>query len=324
VTPPIPSAARAVLAEATLCYLAARTPTLPGPHLTPVVFAVDGGRLWLTTSRSSVKARAWRQDPTVAGLVGSADRFVVLRGRARIFDALDPFTWPAATLAGPRLVRAAARFAAKNARFFAGYAVDARRVPLEWTPPGRVFVEIRMTAGRVIVGDEIAEGWGRWEAGASFRSRFDPPQRGRGVDLRVPKAVRRAVGDGGAGVVALEPSTGALAVLPVCWRRVGGEGMYEATLPRSVLELAGASDAGRIVRASLTVDDVPGWRASEMTGMLLQGPAEAFAIPETLRGRREIERRLELGAGTRAALVRLRPVQAVWWQGWSSATVSVR
>jgi hypothetical protein len=317
----ITPAARAVLAGGTLCHVAVPAPWLPGPHLTPVVFCLDGGRLWLTTSRSSVKARAWREDPTVAGLVASGDRVVVFRGRVQTFDALDPFTWPAATLAGPRLARAAARFTAKNARFFAGYAVDSRRVPLAWTPPGRVFVEIRMTAARVLVGGEITEGWGQWEMGASFRRRFDRPPRARGIDVKVPGTVRRAVGSAGDGALALQPDGGGLSVLPASWRRVASEGVYEATLPRSVLALAGISGEGRVPRASLTLNDVPGWRASRMTGMLLQGRAEIFAPSEALRGSREVRRRLTPGAGKDAALVRVRPVRAVWWQGWTSATV---
>ena len=317
-TPPLPRISRAILAQGSMCYLAARTPVLPGPHLTPVVFALEGRSLWVTTSRSSVKVRAWRGDPLVAGLIAVGDQAMVFRGSVRIFDALDPFTWPAATLAAPRLLRAAARYAAKNARFFAGYAVDARRIPPEWTPPGRVFVEVDMTAGRLIADDEIIEGWGEWEVGASFRPRSDPPRRGRGIDLRVPKAIRRAVGQAGQGALALDTKAGGLTVLPAPWRRAAGEGVYEITVARAVLELAGTSDRGRISRASLTVDDAHGWRASEMMGMLLQGPAEAFALPETIRGRKEVQMRL--GQRTGAALVRLHPVQAVWWQGWDSAT----
>ena len=47
------------------CAVAAMTPR--GPHCTPLVFAFSGGRLWLTTSRRSVKARAWRTDPVDGG-----------------------------------------------------------------------------------------------------------------------------------------------------------------------------------------------------------------------------------------------------------------
>jgi nitroimidazol reductase NimA-like FMN-containing flavoprotein (pyridoxamine 5'-phosphate oxidase superfamily) len=63
----LPSTAQEVLNEAVLVHLAVATPA--GQHLTPVVFVLDGGRLWVTTSRTSVKAWAWRRDPSVAGMV---------------------------------------------------------------------------------------------------------------------------------------------------------------------------------------------------------------------------------------------------------------
>ena len=52
----IPVTARRTLEEGVLCYLGVRTPD--GPHVTPVVYALDGSRLWVTTARTSVKARA--------------------------------------------------------------------------------------------------------------------------------------------------------------------------------------------------------------------------------------------------------------------------
>ena len=63
------TAVQEVLDRGQFCAVAAMTPR--GPHCTPLVFANSGARLWLTTSRRSVKARAWRTDPSVAGLVRS-------------------------------------------------------------------------------------------------------------------------------------------------------------------------------------------------------------------------------------------------------------
>src|SRR4029079_4595970 len=57
VTGGLPAEAEEVLDRGVLCYLAVR-PRF-GPHLTPVVYVEDGGRLWVTTARSSAKARAW-------------------------------------------------------------------------------------------------------------------------------------------------------------------------------------------------------------------------------------------------------------------------
>jgi Pyridoxamine 5'-phosphate oxidase len=301
----LPPSAREILEQGTLCYLAVRTHE--GPHLTPVVFVLDGGRIWLTTSRTSVKARGLRQDPDVAGMVRLGSSVVTFRGRARTYDALDPLSWPSAAVAGPRLVRAATRFSLKNARFFAGYAVDARRVPLAWTPPGRIFVGIGVVAGAVL---DLAEGsvperWGDWSEGPRGRSRRrrPPSPTARAIDLGVPRSVRSVVGDRGDGALAVG---GLAAVLPVTWRRIAREGAYHGVLPRSFLELAGSRPRPRTspMRAALAVDRLAAWRAANMAGMLLQGEADISALEDD----RE--------------LVRLRPRRVVWWQGWSSGTVS--
>ena len=50
---PLPDAATRLLRRGVLCYLASSHPA--GPHLTPVVYALHGSGLWVTTSRASVK-----------------------------------------------------------------------------------------------------------------------------------------------------------------------------------------------------------------------------------------------------------------------------
>jgi hypothetical protein len=318
----LPAAARRALQDGALSYVAVRTPH--GPHLTPVVFVLDAGHLWVTTARTSVKARTWRDDPEIAGLVRTDDVTVAFRGMVRTYDALDPLSWPAAAVAGPRLVRAATRFSLKNARFFAGYAVDARRVPLAWTPPGRVFARIELAAGRVLEdADQLArEGWGWWraspvEARASYRAL--PPA--GGVALRIPREIRRVVGSNGEGVMAFATSAG-ITALAVRWRRVAREDSFEAVVPLSSLALAGTPARPF---AALTIDHASTWRASEMTGVLLQGPSEVFVPGTTRSGRAALHRRIETVWGpdvpARPALVRLRPLRAVWWEGWSSGTV---
>jgi hypothetical protein len=320
----IPRAARDVLERGALVYLA--VPTSSGPHLTPVVYVLDGGRLWVTTSRGSVKARAWRREGTVAGLVRAGDACVTLRGRVRIHDALDPLSWPASVAAGPRLVRAATRFGLKNARFFAGYAVDAGRVPLAWMPPSRILAAIELAAGWVLDarGGEIEDGWGEWPGGARYRRSFAGLVKGRGIDLRVPQDIRRAVGASGAGAVAVDGRTG-LTVMPAAWRRVSGEGSYDALVRTPLLDLAAA---GPEARAALTVDRVSTWRASAMAGMMLQGTGQLFSMAHTDRGRRSLMTRMEAlsdeGETNGRALIRLRPDRVVWWRGWTAGSASRR
>jgi hypothetical protein len=316
----IPNEARAILADGDFCYVAAAAPS--GPHLTPVVFAYDGGRLWLTTSRGSLKARVWRSDPRVAGLVRAGDRAVTFRGRVRTYDALDPFTWPLAVIGSGRLLRAATRFTLKNARFFFGYAVDATEVPLMWAPPGRIFDGIELRAGRVLdltTGQE-AGGWGSWElgsrgrahaaAGTSPRTNLPTARRAsaaaspaRALERGVPASVLGALGTSGDGVLAVrpEPGSGPLTVLPVRWTRAGGA--FEVRLPAALLALASAGPAPVV---GLTVDQASTWRARQMRGMLLRGPARVARA-----GRRRED----------DAVLVLRPERAVWWEGWTSGTV---
>ena len=47
------TAVQGVLEEGQFCAVAASTPN--GPHCTPLVFAYSGARIWLTTSRRSVR-----------------------------------------------------------------------------------------------------------------------------------------------------------------------------------------------------------------------------------------------------------------------------
>ena len=327
----IPVTARRTLEEGVLCYLGVRTPD--GPHLTPVVYALDGSRLWVTTARTSVKARAVRAGNEVAGLVRSGDVVVCFRGRAKLYDALDPFTWPSITFSAPRLMRAATRFSLKNARFFAGYAVDAPRVPLAWSPPGRVFVGIEPKAGAVLRedGSTPPSWWDDWTSPLPrYRSSYTPAKATRAIDLRVPQAVRAAIGSSGRAAVGFDSARIGLSVLPAAWVRMAREGAYVALVPVALLERAAPAPGSPI---ALTVDRASAWRAADMAGMLLRGPADLFAPRATNRGKRElsglIERTLEmLGRDPRRAqefaLLRLRPSRVVWWQGWTSGTVAAR
>jgi pyridoxamine 5'-phosphate oxidase-like protein len=311
--------AREVLDSAVLCYLAVRTSR--GPHLTPVVFVFDGERVWLTTSRSSLKARVWRRDPHVAGLVDGGDQVVIFRGSVRVYDALDPLSWPAAVVAGPRLLRAAARFTAKNARFFAGYAVDAPRVPLAWSPPGRVFASIDMDGGWVLDQrtGKPGEEWGRWPADTDYATSYARPPSRSSLDAEVPQHVRRAAEGSTFGALALQGPL--LTVLPVRPPQQWKGPARDAVLPRSFGDLAFVDDQ---FPAALTVGYASTWRAAEMTGMLYQGRGSLYAMSSVNRGREALRRRIrgveEKADVNNLALAVVEPSRVVWWDGWSAGT----
>lgn len=318
-SPRVPAAAAEVLERGAFCAIAASTAR--GPHVTPLVFAWSSGRVWLTTSRGSVKARAWRREPRTAGLVREGDRAVAFVGSVRLHDVLEPSGWVASTLSTPALVLASSRFTRKNARFFAGYAVDARRVPLAWTPPGRVFVEVRLEGGLLLERDRVVERWGRGSrraATAGSRETFRASRTGRDALQGLPEGLAERLGrSGGDAAVALETPAG-LAAVPAAWA-ADGEALY-AAVPADALAAAGAAEEGP---AALMIDRASWWRARDMVGAMAAGSA-TIHLPDALRSgaRSATERIRATGAEPEgSALVRLRPDRIVWWSGWSSGTV---
>jgi nitroimidazol reductase NimA-like FMN-containing flavoprotein (pyridoxamine 5'-phosphate oxidase superfamily) len=308
---------RRVLEEGAVCHVAASTPH--GPHVTPMVFATAGGRLWVTTSRRSVKARAWRRDPRVAGSVRAGDDGIAFTGTAQPFDVLDVATWSRSIIESPLIALAALRFTRKNARFFAGYAVDANHVPLAWTPPGRVFAELRPERIALLEGDRVSDAWGEWPEATESIERFRAPRTGRDPLAALPPDVVAALGRTGFGALALQAPEGPV-VLPVSWAAEGAA-VY-AALGTEIAALAGCASR---TAASLCIERPSSWRAGEMVGAMVRGEAEIAAVDRLASGGRSAAGVATL-AGLEAsgsAVVRLHPRSLVWWHGWSSGTVRI-
>jgi nitroimidazol reductase NimA-like FMN-containing flavoprotein (pyridoxamine 5'-phosphate oxidase superfamily) len=301
-----------VLEEGAFCAVVTSTPH--GPHCTPLVFAYSGGRLWLTTSRGSVKARGWKADPTVAGLIRHGELSVMFTGTVKSYDALDRNTWSAAVAGATSIARATGRFSKKNARFFAGYTMDARQVPLAWTPPGRVFVGIDLDRTALLDDDGVQEGRGRWGGDTVSHKTFRRAKGDASPFSEMPANLREELGSGGGASLALSGARGPV-VLPVRWRADGGS-LY-AALPEETLSLA---DAGPDAPAALTIDKASAWRAREMVGVMVQGTASLFVLGQLGSGAktaRAIASSIHPSAG---ALIRLSPQRLVWWKGWTSGS----
>jgi nitroimidazol reductase NimA-like FMN-containing flavoprotein (pyridoxamine 5'-phosphate oxidase superfamily) len=312
----IPEPANRLLEAGEFCYVAASTPS--GPHVTPMVFVTAGDRLWVTTSRRSVKARAWREDPRVAGLVRVGPDALMFTGRATTHDALNPRSWRRSLSATPLLAVASARFTRKNARFFAGYAFDARRVPFAWTPPGRVFVELQAERTALLEGDRV-QTWGAWGSGVASRDRFRASRTGRAVFDVLPEHIRTAVGSMGPGALAVAGAD-APVVVPARWT-VDGAALYAVASER-LLALAGVT--GPTVAAALCVDRPSTWRAREMVGAMARGEGEIHVVDRLGSGDTSARAVAHAaGADGDAVVVRVRPRDFVWWQGWESGTVEV-
>ena len=164
--------------------------------------------MWLTTSRGSVKTRAWKVDPSVAGLVRLGELAVTFTGTVKTYDALDRNTWGAAVAGATSIARATARFSKKNARFFAGYAFDAHQVPLAWTPPGRVFVGIDLDRTALLDEDGVQEGRGRWGGEAMGRATFRQVKQGPDPLGVLPPDVAATLGRSGEGALTIAGARG--------------------------------------------------------------------------------------------------------------------
>jgi hypothetical protein len=324
---PLPESIREVLGAGAFCHLAVRGAD-ERPHLTPVVHALSGDRLWVTTARTSVKARAWRRDPGVGGLVKAGGLAVSFVGTVEAFDLLDARTWGPSIRSSPAVTLAAARFTTRNARFFAGYAVDARHVPLAWTPPGRVFAAISIEAAALLDLEtgSVVRGWSMEPSGSvagrsSYRAgsdRWDPVG-------AVPPRVAERLGRSGDAVLAVEAEGGPL-VVPARWAAPAGTEarVRELLAVASVEHLSLVPPGEPVAPVALTIDRASTWRARAMTGLQVRGDSTAFAFDGLRSGRAAAtEAAREAGEDDLEGrvLLRIRPRSAVWWSGWSSGTV---
>jgi nitroimidazol reductase NimA-like FMN-containing flavoprotein (pyridoxamine 5'-phosphate oxidase superfamily) len=309
------TAVQTVLEQGPFCAVATSAPT--GPHCTPLVFAYSGGRLWFTTSRRSVKTRAWKVDPSAAGLVRHGDLAVTFTGSATLYDALDRSTWGDAVAGATSIARATAAFSRKNARFFAGYAFDAKQVPFAWAPPGRVFVGIELARTALLDEEGVQEGRGRWAGMSMSHGTFRRSTKGDDPLAALPREVRRSLGAEGDGALTLIGDRGPV-VIPVRWR--ADEHALFAAVPAETLALA---VAGPDSPAALTVDEASAWRARDMVGAMVQGTASIHVL-DSLGSGAKIARALATEIDPEAdALVRLAPSRLVWWRGWSGGSAVV-
>ena len=204
-----------VLHEADVFYLAVASSN--GPHVTPAVFDVDGGRLWFLTPRRSVKARVIDRHRRVGALVQLGQWSVVIGGRARIVDPLTArgIFSPGTLLDLPF---AAAGYLSRNSRHATGTIRDHQAPTLALS---RVMVSVDIRRLALLDGWTVVDRWGRWD-GADRLLRGEPPA-GTAPDLsQVPPGVRNLLGDDSPVVLGWNSPAGPLA-LPARWQAGTGE-----------------------------------------------------------------------------------------------------
>jgi hypothetical protein len=256
-----------VLDEADVLHVAVAARN--GPHVTPAVFDVDGGRLWFVTPRRSVKARVIARRSRVGGLVQLGGRAVMIGGRARI---VDPLTARGIFSPG-RLIDlplAAAGYLGRNHRHATGTIRDHEAPTLALS---RVLVSIDIRLLALLDGGAVVETWGRWDQ-SDLLLRGDPPA-GTAPDLNgVPPGVRNLLADDAPVVLGWQSLSGPLA-LPARWR--AGTGELETSGEAMVLAAA-ASGSPACVTAERSR-----YRLKSKQGLLLTGDGHARLDGSTAR-----------------------------------------
>jgi hypothetical protein len=278
-----------VLDEADLLHVAVAARN--GPHATPAVFDVDGGRLWFVTPRRSVKARVIDRHRQVGGLVQLGRWSVVIGGRARIVDPLTArgIFSPARLLDLPL---AAVGYLGRNHRHATGTIRDHEAPTLALS---RVLVSIDVRRLILLDGVEVVDSWGQWSRTDLLLRGAPPPSPAPELGA-VPAAVRNLLTDDAPVVLGWQGMFGPMA-LPAKWRDGG-----ELETSGAALALAGAASGSP---ACVCVERSR-YRLQSKRGLLLTGDGHA---------------RLD-GDGP-SARVTLDLRRTTWWRGEERHTIGV-
>ncbi|MFZ0218227.1 MAG: hypothetical protein WAM30_20010, partial [Candidatus Dormiibacterota bacterium] len=108
------------------------------PLVNPAAFHLAAGSLWMTTSRSAVKAQLARRATDAAFLVTTGSRSVLFGGTVETYDPRSLAGPVRALLSGPAFGIGLAGYALKNTPLIGGYLLDLAAMPGEWWPQNRV------------------------------------------------------------------------------------------------------------------------------------------------------------------------------------------
>lgn len=271
--------------------------TRRGPHATPAAFAAAGGRLWVVSSRRTVRVRAIRRTGLAAALVRSGDRSVVVSGRAAVLSPWPPSEAIALAAGALPAAQAATLYTLRNLRIvLAGFAADLVTGAGDPTVYDRVLLAIDADRGLLVEGTEVLDTWGRWRRTAR-------PAPARPADA-VPPLDDLLAGVPPVPAAALERrDTAALGWLgptgPVILPALGGVEDGRVQVAAGALDVVSADNRSE---ACITVHDSDTTRPSGYRGVVLRGEGRV-----TRRG------------GSRAT-VSVRADRVSWWSGFRAGT----
>ena len=272
--------------------------TQRGPHITPAAFAASCDRLWVVSSRRTVRVRAIRRNGLAAVLVRNGDRSVVVSGRAAVLSPWPPSEAIALAAGAPQAAEAAARYTLRNLRLvLAGFAADLVTGAGDPTVYDRVLVAVEPDRGLLVDGTEVLHTWGRW-------GRLTRPARAARPLPEVPPLDDLLAGVPPEAAAALDRTdTVALGWLgptgPVALPALGGAGGGRIQVATRALDLT-SGDARS--PACITVHDSDTSRPSGFRGVVLRGEGRVTRH------------------GPQRAAVEVHADRVSWWSGFRAGT----
>jgi hypothetical protein len=276
-----------ILEDAELAYLAVGSAT--GPMVTPLLFTVRDGRLWMVMPRSSAKLSAIGRDARVGVAAGSTGAMAVLQGEAHVVDPLRPTSLVRSLPEAVLSPRALGSYVAGHLDHLAGMVGPAMLEP-------RAAAAVRPERALAVRAGQPLWTSGGWPPGAAPYDGNGEPQR-LDVPADVPSDLRAVTSEPGPVLVGWTTATGPV-VLPGEWdprRRV-------ATVRGDLFLAAGCLPQSR---ACVLFDATAGTSLDAKVGLVLRGRASA-------RGRGEI------------ANLALRTERISWWRGDDARTVRTK
>jgi hypothetical protein len=254
-----------VLATAEHVYVAVRARS--GPHVTPELFTVSGGRILCVTAASTLKAKILRRRPLASIAAVSDDRLLTALGTVEVLDPASPTTALAAPALAAQAPLAVARFLRDNAAELAGAAVQAVTGQLgRPLPPRRVVLAITLTAATLVDGDTVTvdDGWDPPSADVVAEDTDDSDV----PDLSALSADLRDLAVSGSAVVGWTRLDGTPLALPATW----DADRSVATVPTSLFRSSGGAVTSQ---ACVTFDRWTGYGPSGKQGLMLRGVGQA-------------------------------------------------
>lgn len=274
-----------ILDDAGLAYLAVESQR--GPMVTPLLFAVRDGRIWMVMPRSSAKVGAIGRNAVVGLAAGTADAMALVQGPAHLVDPLRPqslFGSLPETLLSPRAMTS---YVAGNLGHLAGLIGPGVLSP-------RTAAALRPQRAATVRSGTTLWTTENWAEGA-------PPYDDHGADpppLRlgpVPDELARLASTAGGVLVGWSTATGPV-VLPGRWDPAGRHVVVRA-------DLFVATGCLPQARACILFDGTEGTSLDAKVGLVVRGRGSAHA-----------------GAGGAEARLTIRPERFSWWQGDESSS----